>query len=393
MVKKIVILGSTGSIGTQALDVIRKLPKTKFTVIGLSTFSNLDLLKKQIKEFRPKIAAVWKDADKEKLSSWCKKSRLNTKVVSGIDGLTAAARYQEANLILTAVVGAIGIKPIIEAIKCRKMIALANKEALVTAGPLIMAEAEKRNVRIIPVDSEHSAIFQCVKNEPKRFIKRIFLTASGGPFYKTKEDYKKISVKKALAHPTWKMGKKITIDSATLMNKGLEAIEASHLFGIGLDNIEIVIHPQSIVHSLVEFTDGSVIAQLSNPDMRLPIQFALTFPDRLPSSVKKLDLKKIKFLYFDAPDFKRFPCLNLAIKAGKAGGSIPAVMNAANEIAVENFLKGGISFDKIPEIVRAAVAGHKKINNPSLDQIIAADKTARQDALEYIQNSRLKIQN
>jgi len=383
--KKIAVLGSTGSIGTQALDVVRKLSRKNYAVTGLSAYSNLKLLKKQILEFRPKIAAVWKREDKKALEKWCKRSGIKIKIVKGIEGLAETACFPGVNVVLTAVVGAIGIRPVLEAIKCRKTIALANKEALVTAGTLIMAEAKKRNVDIIPVDSEHSAIFQCLKNEPKKFINKIILTASGGPFYRTdKAKYRRITVKEALAHPTWKMGKKITIDSATLMNKGLEAIEASRLFDLKMENIEILIHPQSIVHSMVEFIDGSVIAQMSNPDMRLPIQYALTYPERVASSVKKLALNKVKSLNFEAPDFERFPCLRLALKAGRAGGTMPAAMNAANEVAVESFLKGEVSFKAIPEIVKAVMNRHKKINNPSLNKLEETDKLARNSAREYI---------
>jgi len=384
--KKIVILGSTGSIGTQALDVIKNLPANGYKVVGLSAYSNIGLLKRQLSRFLPQIAAVWKKNDCDALKQWCRSSRIKTRIVWGLEGLLKTARFQGANFVLSAVVGSAGIWPLFEAIKAGKQIALANKEALVIAGSLVMKAARKAKVSIIPVDSEHSGIFQCLKNEQNRFVKKIILTASGGPFYRRGGDSrKKITVQNALAHPTWKMGKKVSIDSATLMNKGLEAIEASRLFGVPLDKIEIVIHPQSIVHSLVQFIDGSVIAQLSNPDMRLPIQYALTYPERKPSRIKELSLPKIKNLEFDKPDFGRFPCLELAIKAGKTGGTMPAAMNAANEAAVAGFLKNEISFGQIPKIVKRVMDTHRNTKDPSLDQIIEADLTARKAVYKYIE--------
>ncbi len=382
--KKVVILGSTGSIGTQALDVARHLKKG-LKIVGLSAFSNISRLKSQIREFRPEIASVWLEKDCIELKSWCRKNNLKTKVVFGIGGLIKAAKHHSSNFVLSAVVGSIGIEPLLEAIKSKKQIALANKEALVVAGKLIMDAAKKYGVAIIPVDSEHSAVFQCLKNEKNKFISKIILTASGGPFYKkNKTKHSKVTVAEALSHPTWKMGKKITIDSATLMNKGLEAIEASHLFSVPLKNIEIVIHPQSIVHSLVQFVDGSVLAQLSNPDMRLPIQYALTFPERIKSGVQELSLTRIKKLEFDVPDFKRFPSLELALKAGKTGGTMPAAMNAANEVAVENFLKKEIAFSQIPEVVKKVMDKHLLNKNPTIRQILDSDLNSRKAALKII---------
>ncbi|MCX5781416.1 MAG: 1-deoxy-D-xylulose-5-phosphate reductoisomerase [Elusimicrobia bacterium] len=382
--KKVVILGSTGSIGTQALDVARHLIKS-LKIVGLSSFSNILRLKDQIREFRPEIASVWFEKDCIELKSWCRENNLKTEVVFGIEGLIKAAKHHSSNFVLSAVVGSIGIEPLLEAIKSKKQIALANKEALVVAGKLIMDAAKKCGVTIIPVDSEHSAVFQCLKNEKNKFISKIILTASGGPFYKkSKTKHSKVTVAEALSHPTWKMGKKITIDSATLMNKGLEAIEASHLFNVPLKNIEIVIHPQSIVHSLVQFVDGSVLAQLSNPDMRLPIQYALTFPERIKSGVKELSLTRIKKLEFDVPDFKRFPSLELALKAGKTGGTMPAAMNAANEVAVEKFLKKEISFSQIPKVVKKVMDKHLLNKNPNIRQILNSDLNSRKAALKII---------
>ena len=385
MIKKIVILGSTGSIGTQALDVVSGFNKKEYSIVGLTAHSNIGLLKKQIRKFHPGIAAVWKEKDAFELKAWCGRSGIKSKVVWGMQGLIEAATYSSSNFVLSAVVGSVGIRPLLEAIKRGKRIALANKEALVVAGPILMDAARKYGAEIIPVDSEHSAIFQCLKNEDNRFVKKIILTASGGPFYRVSgERRKKITVREALAHPTWKMGKKISIDSATLMNKGLEAIEASQLFNVALENIEIVIHPQSIVHSLVEFVDGSVIAQLSNPDMRLPIQYALTYPAREASKIKELSLAKTGKLEFGSPDFASFPCLGLSLKAGKAKGIMPAVMNAANETAVESFLKNEISFGEIAKVVKKVMGIHANVRKPKLEQILKADLVARASARKYI---------
>ncbi|MFC1501544.1 1-deoxy-D-xylulose-5-phosphate reductoisomerase [Elusimicrobiota bacterium] len=380
--KKIILLGSTGSVGVQATDVVRHIKD--LSIVGLSSYSNVERLKDQIKEFKPKIASVWKKEDALSLKSWCKSSKINTKIVFGLNGLIETAKYPSGDLVLSAVVGSIGIEPIIAAIRNKKNVALANKEALVVASNIILKEAKKNKVQIIPVDSEHSAIFQAIKNEKTSAIQKIILTASGGPFYKYKEDHSNIKVSDALDHPTWIMGKKITIDSATLMNKGLEAIEASCLFNLPLDRIEIVIHPQSIIHSMVQFVDGSVIAQLSRPDMRLPIQYALTYPDRYVSKIQELDFTEIKRLDFDKPDFKRFPCLNLAIKAGKIGQTMPAVMNASNEIAVEAFLRDKIVFSDIAVIISKVMDDHKVVRAQSIKSILSADNWARQAAKKYI---------
>jgi 1-deoxy-D-xylulose-5-phosphate reductoisomerase len=379
--KNIIILGSTGSIGTQAADVVRRMP-SRFRIVGLSAYANIPLLKEQIQEFKPEAVAVGEKAAAAELEHWCRKQRLSVTVSSGMQGLVEVAQHPGGNLVLSAVVGAVGLTPLFAALRSGKDIALANKEALVVAGPLIMDEARRRGAAVIPVDSEHSAIFQCMKNEERKAVRRLLLTASGGPFYRRKKRPASITVDEALAHPTWIMGKKITVDSATLMNKGLEAIEASNLFGIPLDAIEIVIHPQSIVHSMVEFSDGSVIAQLSMPDMRLPIQYALTYPERCPSPVVPLDLKKIRKLEFDAPEFSRFPCLELALKAGKTGGTMPAVMNAANEVSVEGFLARRVSFAAIPRIIERVMGSHQCVRNPGIEHLLEADEHARKIAGE-----------
>lgn len=385
--RNIVILGSTGSIGTQVIDVV-KANRQSLKIVGLSGHSNVALLRRQIAAFKPRVASVWEETAAAELRQWCGAKGYRTKILSGIDGLTAVATEPSADMVLSAVVGSIGLQPLVAAIKQRKDIALANKEALVVAGDLIMPLARQYGVKILPVDSEHSAIFQCLNGEDDRAVARILLTASGGPFYRKRLHPSAISVARALAHPTWIMGKKITIDSATLMNKGLEAIEAHHLFSVPLDRIDIVIHPQSIVHSMVEYVDGAVIAQLSNPDMRLPIQHALLHPLRCPSPVKRLDFTKLVSLEFDRPDFRRFPCLGLALEAGRTGGTMPALMNAANEVAVHAFLNGAIGFGDIPKVIAAAVRRHAVTKKPGLDDIRAADTEGRERAREHITRRR-----
>ncbi|MCL1972622.1 MAG: 1-deoxy-D-xylulose-5-phosphate reductoisomerase [Endomicrobia bacterium] len=374
--KKIVILGSSGSIGTQTLDLVSKMKNT-ISVEGLSVYNNLEILKKQIKRFNPKAVSVQDPSDAETLKKWCKLNNIKTEVYSGHSGLKRLVEMPQADMVISAVVGAAGLKPVIKAIECGKDIAIANKEALVMAGREIMRLAAKKKVVVLPVDSEHSAIFQCCAGEKKSQIKKIILTASGGPFYKYDKNFADITVEQALDHPTWKMGKKITIDSATLMNKGLEAIEASVLFDMPIDKIEIVIHPQSIVHSMVEYVDGSVIAQLSNPDMKLPIQYALTYPERTKGNIKPLNLAKAGKLEFYEPDFKRFPCLSLAYGAAKKGGTFPAVMSAANEAAVAAFLNKDIKFTDIAAIVEKTMKAHKVKKTQKIDDYVEADAWAR----------------
>ncbi|MDR2616334.1 MAG: 1-deoxy-D-xylulose-5-phosphate reductoisomerase [Endomicrobium sp.] len=379
--KRITILGSSGSIGTQTLDAI-SLMKGMVKVDGLAVGKNIKLLKQQIKKFKPKAVSVSSVLEVVKLKKWSKTNNINVKVYSGREGLIKLATMSSISLVVAAVVGAAGLDSTIAAIRAKKDIAIANKETLVMAGDYIMKLASKLNVKVLPVDSEHSAIFQCCNVGKKSQIKKIILTASGGPFYKYVGDLSKITVSQALNHPTWKMGKKISVDSATLMNKGLEAIEASVLFGIPIEKVEIVIHPQSIVHSMVEYLDGSVIAQLSNPDMTLPIQYALTYPERICSKIKSLNLCEIGKLEFYEPDFNKFPCLSLAYFSAKKGYTMPAVMNAANEVCVDAFLSGNIKFTDIAKIVKKAILSHKILKNKSVDTFIKADAWSR----DYVSN-------
>lgn len=374
--KKIAVLGSSGSIGIQTLDFIRKT-KNEFKVCGLSVNSNIELLKKQVKEFKPAAISTGTADDAEQMQLWCKKNKINTKVYHGINGLNKIATLKEIDLVLFSVVGSVGLEPLLKAIDAGKDIAIANKESLVMAGSIIMKKAKEKNVKILPVDSEHSAIFQCIAGQKKESVKKIILTASGGPFYKSSKKLADITVAEALAHPTWKMGRKITIDSATLMNKGLEAIEASVLFGIPIEKIEIVIHPQSIVHSMVEFQDGCVMAQLSNPDMTLPIQYALSYPERKKCFIKPLNLAKAGKLEFYKPDFKKFECLQIAYNCAKTGFTMPAVMNAANEIAVKYFLEGKILFCDISKIVKSITSKHKALKTLDIEKYIAIDAETR----------------
>lgn len=374
--KKIIILGSSGSIGTQALKIVSEM-KGSISVEGLSVNKNIRLLKEQIKEYKPKAVAVNDPVDAEGLKSWCKENKIELEVYSGHSGLKKLVQMPSADMVLAAIVGAAGLKPILKAIEAGKDIAIANKEALVMAGHYIMDFAAKNKVSVLPVDSEHSAIFQCCNGEKRSQIKKIILTASGGPFYNYKGDFSEITVEQALDHPTWKMGQKITIDSATLMNKGLEAIEASVLFDVPIDKIEIIIHPQSIVHSMVEYIDGSVIAQLSNPDMRLPIQYALTYPERKSSNIESLDLAKTAKLEFLEPDFDKFPALGLAYSAAQKGFTMPTVLNAANETAVSAFLNKNIKFIDIPVFVEKAMKAHTIIENPGIDDFVEVDAWAR----------------
>lgn len=383
--KKIIILGSSGSIGTQTLDIVSKMKDT-VKVEGLSVNTNIKLLKEQIKKFKPKAVCVNDPVDAEDLKKWCIKNKLKVEVLNGHSGLKKLVVMPGVNMVIAAIVGAAGLKPIIKAIEAGKSIAIANKEALVMEGSEIMKLAEKKKVPVLPIDSEHSAIFQCCAGEKKSQIKKIWLTASGGPFYNYKEDFSKITVEQALDHPTWKMGKKITVDSATLMNKGLEAIEASVLFGIPVSKIEIVIHPQSIVHSMVEYIDGSVIAQLSNPDMRLPIQYALTYPERLNCDIQPLNLAKAGKLEFFEPDFEKFPCLKLAYSAAETGYTMPAVMNASNETAVDAFLNKKIKFTDIADIVSKTMKAHKVNKKSGIDESVEADAWARIYAKKLIDN-------
>lgn len=382
--KRISILGSTGSIGRQTLEVASSL-KEMIKIEGLAAGSNIALLKQQIKKFKPKAISVDNVSDAIKIKKWCSENNATIKVYSGKDGLVKLATLPSVDLVVAAIVGAVGLPSTIAAIKAKKDIAIANKEVLVTAGDYIIKLATKFGVKVLPVDSEHSAIFQCCNSEKKSRIKRILLTASGGPFYKYEGDLSKITLAQALDHPTWEMGKKITIDSATLMNKGLEAIEASVLFGVSIDKVEIVIHPQSIIHSMVEYVDGSIIAQLSSPDMRLPIQYALTFPNRIPTKIRSLNFFEISKLDFYKPDFNRFQCLNIAYFSAKKGYTMPAVMNAANEVAVDAFLNSHIKFTDIVKIIKKTIFAHKIVKSKSIDAISKADIWAREYSSNLIE--------
>ena len=368
--KKIAILGSTGSIGTQTLEVIRE--NKDIEVTGLAAGTNVDLLEKQIREFQPKLVAMWTEEKAKELKSRIRD--LDVKVVSGMDGLLEIATMEESEILVTAIVGMIGIRPTIAAIKAGKDIALANKETLVTAGHIIMPLAKECGVKILPVDSEHSAIFQCLHGENRKEIEKLLITASGGPFRgKKRADLEQMTLEDALKHPNWSMGKKVTIDSASLVNKGLEVMEAKWLFDVSLDQIQVVVHPQSIVHSAVEYDDGAVIAQLGLPDMKLPIQYALVYPERRPMHAPFMDLFAIHQLTFEAPDTETFPGLALAYRAAREGGSMPTVFNAANEMAVKLLLQKKIRFVQIPEILEMAMEHHHTIENPDVVQILQAE--------------------
>lgn len=368
--KKVAILGSTGSIGTQTLEIIRD--NEDLQAVALAAGQNVDLMEKQIREFHPQIAGMWSEEAAADLRQ--RVSDLPVKIVCGMDGLLEIASFPESDVVVTAVVGMIGIRPTIAAIESGKTIALANKETLVTAGHIIMPLAAQRKVPILPVDSEHSAIFQSLQGRADNQIHRILLTASGGPFRgKKRADLEQMTLEDALKHPNWSMGKKVTIDSASLVNKGLEVMEAKWLFDVSLDQIQVVVHPQSIVHSAVEYDDGAVIAQLGLPDMKLPIQYALVYPERRPMHAPLMDLFAIHQLTFEAPDTETFPGLALAYRAAREGGSMPTVFNAANEMAVKLLLQKKIRFVQIPEILEMAMEHHHTIENPDVVQILQAE--------------------
>lgn len=369
--KNIAIIGSTGSIGTQSLDIVRANGDLKVT--ALAAGNNIELLEKQIREFKPDIAGIWSEDKAGQLRMAL--SDFDVRIVSGMEGLIEVATYGKAETLITAIVGMIGILPTIEAIKAGKDIALANKETLVTAGHIIMPLAAEKGVKILPVDSEHSAIFQCLHGEKKNRISRLLITASGGPFRGRDRAYlENVTPEDALKHPNWSMGSKITIDSATLVNKGLEVIEAKWLFGVEPDNIEVVLQPQSIIHSMVEFEDGAVKAQLGTPDMKLPIQYALYYPERRYLAGERLDFTAMSGIIIDKPDRETFRGLDFAYRAIKEGGSMPAVFNAANEKAVAMFLNGDIKFLQIYDIIEACMDEHHVINNPSLNEILETER-------------------
>lgn len=370
--KNIAVLGSTGSIGKNTLDIVSEF-SDRLKVVGLSAYNNIELIRSQIEKFKPEYVAIRKD----KIPALRKDINSRVKICDTNSGLKNMIASKDIDLVVVAISGSSALEPVLEAIRKRKAVALANKEALVMAGSVIMKEAKKYKTQIIPIDSEQSAIFQCLQDRDKKELKKIYLTASGGPLVDTpSQRLKNISVKEVLRHPRWKMGKKVTVDSATLMNKGLEIIEAMWLFGVDIDKIEVLIHKEAIVHSMVEFIDGSIIAQLGVTDMRLPIQYALTYPSRWKGTLNNLDFNKLN-LTFKKPDFDKFPCLKLAYRAAKLKGTAPCVLNAANEEAVAAFLDRKIGYLDIHRIISAVLSKHEVSKNPSLRQIISADKWAR----------------
>jgi 1-deoxy-D-xylulose-5-phosphate reductoisomerase len=378
--KKVLILGSTGSIGVNTLNVIRNFPD-RFQVAALTVNTRIDLLEPQIYEFKPPIVVVKNEKSADELR---KKLTIKCEILSGLDGLISIAANLEYDILLGAMVGFAGLAPTLEATKRGKRIALANKETLVVGGEIVSELSKKHNSEIIPVDSEHSAIYQCLVGENFKSINKIILTASGGPFlHLNKKDLDKVTVKDALSHPTWKMGNKITIDSASMMNKGLEVIEAHWLFDLAKDKIEVVIHPQSIIHSMVEFVDGSIKAQMGIPDMKLPIQYALSYPERLESCFERTNLPKIKNLSFYEPDLEKFECLKLAYQALESAGTAPCVLNAANEVAVDRFLNGNIKFSYIPSLINKTLEKIENHKSPDLGTIFECDRLAREYAVKF----------
>ena len=373
--KKIAILGSTGSIGTQTLDVARA--NADLQILGISAGQNVKKLEEQVREFAPKLAVMWSEEAARDLA--VRIADTDTKVVSGMDGLLELASMEETQILVTAIVGMIGIRPTMEAIRAGKDIALANKETLVTAGHLIMPLAREHKVQILPVDSEHSAIFQALNGENKKEIKKLLITASGGPFRgKKKEELKNVTLEDTLKHPNWVMGRKITVDSATLVNKGLEVMEAKWLFGMELEQIQVVVQPQSVIHSMVDFKDGAVMAQLGTPDMRLPIQYALYYPERRYLDGERLDFAKLGSLTFEEPDMETFLGLPMALEASRTGGSMPTVFNAANEMAVAKFLRREIGFLDIYDVIGQSMDRHETRKHPNLDEILAAEQETYQ---------------
>ena len=376
--KRIAVLGSTGSIGTQTLEVARA--NGDIEIAALAAGRNIELLEAQIREFSPKVCGVFDEKKAGELKMRVRDTE--TRIVSGMEGLLEIAAMDGYEILVTAVVGMIGIRPTVAAIKAGKDIALANKETLVTAGHLIIPLAAEHQVRLLPVDSEHSAIFQCLNGEQGNKIEKILLTASGGPFYGKTKELKHVRVEDALKHPNWSMGRKITIDSSTMVNKGLEVMEAKWLFGVEMDDVQVVVQPKSIIHSMVQFTDGAVMAQLGTPDMKLPIQYALYYPERRPMGGERLDFWSLSSIAFGKPDFETFKGLSLAYEAGRAGGSVPTVYNAANERAVAKFLNGSISYLTITEIIEAAMGHHKRKAAPSLEEILETE----QETYDFIES-------
>jgi 1-deoxy-D-xylulose-5-phosphate reductoisomerase len=381
--KKITLLGSTGSIGVNALDVLDKNPK-KFKVVALTAGRNIRLLAQQILKFHPKIVAVQSRQDAERLHQILGVKN-NIPILYDETGIEEVASYPSSDIVLSAISGAAGLKPTLAAIEAGKDIALANKETMVVAGHIVTKKARQKNIKILPVDSEHSAIFQCLAGQRPENLRRIILTASGGPFYTlSKADLKKVTLAQALKHPRWEMGRKITIDSASLMNKGLEVIEAKWFFNLDIAHIDVLIHPQSVVHSLIELLDGSVLAQLGIADMRIPIAYAFAYPDLMTNELPLLNLAKTGPLEFHQPDMNKFPCLELAYEAGRSGGTAPVVLNAANEVAVAAFIENKICFSDLPKVIEKVLHKHHTTNNPSLENILGIDGEARMQAQSVI---------
>lgn len=390
--KAITILGSTGSIGTQTLEIVRQYPN-RFRVVGLATGRNVEQLAAQIREFQPQIAAISDETLLSDLQAAIADLSSPPQLLAGISGITEVARYGDAEAVVTGIVGCAGLLPTIAAVEAGKDIALANKETLIAGGPVVNPLVEKHGVKLLPADSEHSAIFQCLQGVPDRGLRRILLTASGGAFRDwSPKSLSQVTVADAIKHPNWSMGKKITVDSATLMNKGLEVIEAHYLFHLDYDSIEIVVHPQSIIHSLIELQDTSVLAQLGWPDMRLPLLYSLSWPERLYTNWEPLDLVKAGDLTFREPDRKKYPCMELAYEAGRTGGSMPAVLNAANEQAVSLFLEEKIAFLDIPRAIEHTCDRHREehVAHPSLEDILAVDTWARQEVQNACEKGKLQ---
>ncbi|MBI4367927.1 MAG: 1-deoxy-D-xylulose-5-phosphate reductoisomerase [Candidatus Omnitrophica bacterium] len=378
--KKIAIIGSTGSIGVNTLRVV-EAHSGELCVVALAAKQNVRLLFEQAKKFRPHIVCLFESQN----AGWLERKLkpLGIRVVTGIDGLVTVSTFLRAEQIVFAMVGAVGLKPLLAAVEAGKVVAIANKEPLVMAGELLRRKAGRSGGRLIPIDSEHSGLWQCLEGRSKATVKKLILTSSGGPFFNRKVDFRKVTSREALRHPRWKMGPKITIDSATLMNKGLEVIEAANLFDVSVDQVDVVIHPEAVVHALIEFVDGSQLAQLGITDMRLPIQYALSYPHRFQNSIPSLNLASVKSFHFYQPDLKRFPCLALGYEAKRRGGTMPAVLNAANEVAVQRFLGGSLPFSQIPKVIERVMASHRPVKNPSLAQILDADRWACGKAERY----------
>lgn len=377
--KTIAVIGSTGSIGEKVLEIVRSYPE-RFRIAALACRKNTKALLKQAKEFRPQMVSLFEAGLASEIRAPLKK--LGIRLGVGEEGLLEASALSEVDQVIFSLVGAVGLKPIFHSVQAGKNVAIANKEPLVMAGELLMCEAARKNVQVLPIDSEHSGLWQCLEGRPFESVRKLILTSSGGPFRERKSSLSTVTVKEALRHPKWRMGPKITIDSATLMNKGLEVVEAANLFHLDVERIEVLIHPEAVVHALVEFVDGSHLAQLAVTDMKIPIQYALSFPERLNHIFPTLDLVKVGRLHFSKPDRRRFPCLDLGYEAKKIGGTLPTVLNGANEVGVESFLEGKIHFLGIPRTIERVMKKHKVKQNPSLADILATDRWARREAAE-----------